>query len=947
MESAIFKLKLENSNMAMPQLKTPKGFTLIELSIVLILIGVIISTMTSVLPSLIRSSKVKQGKTSIEIVDNTLMGYAMASHRLPCPDVNLDGIADPNDGSDCTNYIGWLPYITLGMSSGNDPWGNPIKYGIYGEAGYTGLEKIYDSSSFCTAIGNASQATFTTNRIHTTTAVPCNSANASNSVNQAYIIGSSGAQDADSSNGFFDLCNGENNFAFNPPSQIQLAQYDDIIIAKPLFELNYNNCIGMSASSSYSSSSSTGSENSYPNGCTNGVDDDNDGYVDCDDQDCSGIGGCGATGTDCSIITTVLPSGGVMSDYFVTFKGSGCVTPYEWDLTNDGGFTNLFLHTYTGQLSGKLNQCPGTYGITVQMIDSTLIVDGGPKTDSDSFSIQVTENLTIQRTSGVGISIEWLTPNQEESFQVSGGYLGTIDWGFSAGGADGFTYAPDGTTCVIKKNGATTTGIGPYTFILTTTDTACTGYDASLNLIITIPAEGTGSDSPTLSLMQGEWKLDECDTWDGTFKVTDALGDINHYARAIGGISNVHYGKYCKAGLFDGVDDKIVSRVLTGDQIMHFDDQVSLTCWFRTSGGGASLSRLIELSNADGDEEWSTALIFDTDGSIQAWVSDQSTGTKAGIIDYSDELYNDNRWHHVVYSYSAANGGKLYMDGNTTPKQVASDNPIVDIHDAETFTIGGYYPDSSHCFKGLIDEVKIYSRELTEQEVSDLYVLPETSCTGACYMLPVAEYHLDESSWNGTENEVIDSSSAGNHGKAIKDAVWPYPSTGQLCKAGVFKKNKDAYLRIDNNAALNPDSENFTLSAWIKWDGSSGDQGILSKDGLYELKINNGDITYKISPALLYSGSGTCTIQADTWTYITMMYNGLEQLLFKNGQLVYQRSQTGSIGSNSNEFRIGYVNYFFVFDLYFDGMIDEVSLYRRCLGENEIINNMNAERTCP
>jgi hypothetical protein len=86
----------------------------------------------------------------------------------------------------------------------------------------------------------------------------------------------------------------------------------------------------------------------------------------------------------------------------------------------------------------------------------------------------------------------------------------------------------------------------------------------------------------------------------------------------------------------------------------------------------------------------STAIAYDPDGSLRAWVTSEA-GVRGGEIDYSATRYDDNVWHHAVYTYSAGNGGRLYVDGDL--KQTGTDDPTSDIHDAETFVIGGYFPD--------------------------------------------------------------------------------------------------------------------------------------------------------------------------------------------------------------------------------------------------------------
>ena len=60
-----------------------RGFTLIEMAIVVMIIGVIISIVSTVLPSLVRTSKIKQAQATLEKVDYALQGYILANGQLP------------------------------------------------------------------------------------------------------------------------------------------------------------------------------------------------------------------------------------------------------------------------------------------------------------------------------------------------------------------------------------------------------------------------------------------------------------------------------------------------------------------------------------------------------------------------------------------------------------------------------------------------------------------------------------------------------------------------------------------------------------------------------------------------------------------------------------------------------------------------------------------------
>ncbi len=456
------------------------GFTLIEMAIVLVVVGIIISIIASVLPSLIASSKIRQARAMLQKADNALQGYSIANLRLPAADNDGDGDEDPG------TYIGTLPYLDLGLSSANDVWGNPIQYAVYGggtTVTFDLTQNFANAAAFCTEITNASTAGFDNTIAHTTTANPCAGASSTDSTNQAYVLTSGGLKDMDGANGYLDDCNGQAGAGFNIPGKIQNTTYDDLVRAYSVNELNQNNCSGGGGGGSGGSVESPAAAT-----CADGIDNDSDGATDCADTDCSADPSC--TGPTPLTITTATISGGVVnSSYITAFSASGGTTPYSWSLTNNGGFSDFTINPSTGSLSGTLDQCPNTYTISAQVQDSTLPADGGPFTDNGSFSLQVTSDLTVARTSGVGTSITWSSSSQQETFSANGGRLSTINWSLNSGGATGFAITATGAnTGTLYKTGSTTPG--SYTFTLTATDATCATNTDDLVLTVTVTASG-------------------------------------------------------------------------------------------------------------------------------------------------------------------------------------------------------------------------------------------------------------------------------------------------------------------------------------------------------------------------------------------------------------------------------------------------------------------------
>ncbi len=107
------------------------GFTLIEMAIVLLVIGLLLGGLLTPLSNKIESERYKESRKELDRIVDALMGYAVANKRLPCADTNNDGFE--NSGVSC-NDEGSVPWATLGAGR-EDAWGNRIRYRV--DAGFT------------------------------------------------------------------------------------------------------------------------------------------------------------------------------------------------------------------------------------------------------------------------------------------------------------------------------------------------------------------------------------------------------------------------------------------------------------------------------------------------------------------------------------------------------------------------------------------------------------------------------------------------------------------------------------------------------------------------------------------------------------------------------------------------------------------------------------------
>lgn len=135
-------------------LGSSRGFTLIEISIVMVIIGLMTTGALKLFQSMAQSGRMTATRTALHIVEEAVIVYGIQNGCLPCPangalaagaagaGRSLDATGTPYTG--CTNNGCWAtnpvaPWVALGLSEvdSSDAWGHRMSY-FLGGVGYTG-----------------------------------------------------------------------------------------------------------------------------------------------------------------------------------------------------------------------------------------------------------------------------------------------------------------------------------------------------------------------------------------------------------------------------------------------------------------------------------------------------------------------------------------------------------------------------------------------------------------------------------------------------------------------------------------------------------------------------------------------------------------------------------------------------------------------------------------
>lgn len=140
--------------MAIHLSRSHRGFSLLELTVVLVIVALLSSGLMLGLSAQRDANNYQEAQRQLDNAKEALLGFAITNGRLPCPATPTLANTNANAGQEnCLLEHGVLPWTTLGLPE-TDPWGQRFTY--FARNQFTGAVPVGALASFTLeTLGNA------------------------------------------------------------------------------------------------------------------------------------------------------------------------------------------------------------------------------------------------------------------------------------------------------------------------------------------------------------------------------------------------------------------------------------------------------------------------------------------------------------------------------------------------------------------------------------------------------------------------------------------------------------------------------------------------------------------------------------------------------------------------------------------------------------------------
>jgi hypothetical protein len=255
-------------------------------------------------------------------------------------------------------------------------------------------------------------------------------------------------------------------------------------------------------------------------------------------------------------------------------------------------------------------------------------------------------------------------------------------------------------------------------------------------------------------------------------------------------LTSDRFGNDGKAYSFDGANDYITVH----QELINY----SVSLWFKPISFTNQFNDFYHYEN--------TYAQITNDSTVYARAQYATPPSIGVITDYKNNL---GEWHHLVVTYNAQNSiMNVYIDNvnhfTSTPNSEGIYHPE---ENNDTMYFGGYFSQNINYFNGIIDDIGTWNRELTEQEISELFN------GNICYQTITVTDTLLINTGIVTYNPVT-------YNNTIK--IFPNPTNDHITiDYGNFTNMNGYQLRIENSlgqevfqTSITQQSDYLNLTTW-------------------------------------------------------------------------------------------------------------------------------------
>lgn len=193
----------------------------------------------------------------------------------------------------------------------------------------------------------------------------------------------------------------------------------------------------------------------------------------------------------------------------------------------------------------------------------------------------------------------------------------------------------------------------------------------------------------------------------------DSSGNGNH-GLLHGGLYEVGRvtGKYGGALNFDGVNDYV--KIPDDDSLDFETGDFTIEMWIKGTFGSDGYLYY----KRDGYQDHQLYFYVRADAKVSLLIDDQANGGDYGYAYTSGATLTNNTWYHIA-GIRSGNNLYVYVNGEDKSSQIGT-AVLVDVTSSDVAYIGTF-SGSGDFFNGIIDEVAVYNRALSQGKIWEKY----------------------------------------------------------------------------------------------------------------------------------------------------------------------------------------------------------------------------------